>query len=115
MVKARQISKLEKMKTCNMKIQSLYPPVEATVNISKRQLRTPEKSVLNKGLKFVTTIKRISYLDLLAPIEGAAFPGKGWWAKMESETSTWEMVWFVGFYGKSNFVGYLTPNPFLCK
>ena len=22
---------------------------------------------------------------------------------------------FVGFYGISTFVGYLTPNPFLCK
>ena len=25
------------------------------------------------------------------------------------------MVWFGGFYGISTFVGYLTPNPFLCK
>ena len=24
-------------------------------------------------------------------------------------------VWFVWFYGISTFVGYLTPNPFLCK
>ena len=24
------------------------------------------------------------------------------------------LVWFVGFYGISTFVGYLTPNPFLC-
>ena len=23
--------------------------------------------------------------------------------------------WFVGFYGISTFVGYLTPNPFLCN
>ena len=23
--------------------------------------------------------------------------------------------WLVGFYGISTFVGYLTPNPFLCK
>ena len=23
--------------------------------------------------------------------------------------------WFVWFYGISTFVGYLTPNPFLCK
>ena len=22
------------------------------------------------------------------------------------------MVWFVGFYGISTFIGYLTPNPF---
>ena len=25
------------------------------------------------------------------------------------------LVWFVGFYGISTFVGYLTPNPFLCE
>ena len=23
--------------------------------------------------------------------------------------------WLVGFYGISSFVGYLMPNPFLCK
>ena len=23
--------------------------------------------------------------------------------------------WLVGFYGISTFVGYLIPNPFLCK
>ena len=27
----------------------------------------------------------------------------------------WPKVWFVWFYGISTFVGYLTPNPFLCK
>ena len=25
------------------------------------------------------------------------------------------LVWFGGFYGISTFIGYLTPNPFLCK
>ena len=25
------------------------------------------------------------------------------------------LVWFVGFYGISTFVGYLMPNPFLCE
>ena len=25
------------------------------------------------------------------------------------------LVWFVGFYGISTFVSYLTPNLFLCK
>ena len=72
MVKARQITKLEKMKTCNMKIQSHYSPVEAIVNISKRHLTTSEKSMLNKGLNFTTTIQWIPYLDLIAPIEDAA-------------------------------------------
>ena len=55
--------------------------MEAIVKISKRQLtpgifivkpggsslRYPEKSVLNKGLNFATTNKRIPYLDLIAP------------------------------------------------
>ena len=38
------------------------------------------------------------------------------------ESKVWEvyfykevLVWFVGFYGISTFVGYLTPNPFSCK
>ena len=26
-----------------------------------------------------------------------------------------DLVWFVGFYGISTFVGYLMPNPFSCK
>ena len=34
---------------------------EAIVYISKRQLRTTEKLVLNKGLNFTTTIKQIPY------------------------------------------------------
>ena len=72
MVKAHQIMKLEKMKNTNTKIQSHYSPVEAIVNISKRQLTTPEKLVPNKGLNFATTIKRIPYLDLIASIEDAA-------------------------------------------
>ena len=50
----------------------VHSPVEAIVNISKRQLTTPEKSVLNKGLNFASTIKPIPYLDLTAPIEDAA-------------------------------------------
>ena len=35
-------------------------------------IQAPEKSVLNKGLNFATTIKQISFLDLIAPIEDAA-------------------------------------------
>ena len=33
---------------------------------------------------------------------------------MEELEIRW-LVWFVGFYGISTFVGYLTPNLFLCK
>ena len=92
-VKARQITKLEKMKTTNTKMQSHYSPVDAIVNISKRQLTTSEKLVLNKGLNFATTIKRIPYLDLIASSEDAALkiPKASWWTKMERETSTWEI------------------------
>ena len=71
MAKARQITKLEKMQTTNMKTELHYSPVEAIVNISKRYL-TPENSVLNKGLNFANTIKRIPYLNLIVPIEGTA-------------------------------------------
>ena len=28
---------------------------------------------------------------------------------------TFTVGWLFGFYGISTFVGYLTPNPFLCK
>ena len=61
------------MKTCNMKIQSHYSPVEAIVNISKRLLTIPEKEVLNKGLNFATTMKRIPYLDLITPNRECSF------------------------------------------
>ena len=27
----------------------------------------------------------------------------------------WLVGWLVGFYGIPPFLGYLTPNPFLCK
>ena len=46
--------------------------MKAIVNISKRQLTTPEKSEQNKGLNLATTIKQTPYLDLIAPIEDAA-------------------------------------------
>ena len=72
MVKTRQITKMEKMKTQNMKIQAHDSPVKSIVNFSKWQLTTPEKSVLNKVLNFATTIERIPYLDLIAPIDDAA-------------------------------------------
>ena len=51
MVKARQITKLEKM---------------------KNKSTTPEKLVLNKGLNFATTIKRIPYWHIIASVEDAA-------------------------------------------
>ena len=40
--------------------------------ISKRQLKTPEKSALKKCLNFATIIKRILYLDLIVPIDDEA-------------------------------------------
>ena len=32
-----------------------------------------------------------------------------------SKQNLFGLIWFVGFYGVSTFVGYLTPNRFLCK
>ena len=51
MVKGRQITKLEKM---------------------KNKSTTPEKLVLNKGLNFATTIKRIPYWHIIESVEDAA-------------------------------------------
>ena len=91
-VKSRQIRKLERMKTRVTKEQAHYTPVDAIVNISRRQLSTSEKTVLNKGLNFATTIKRIPYLDLIAPIEEAALNiPKARADEVESETSTREI------------------------
>ena len=36
-------------------------------------------------------------------------------ASLQSQSSKCGQVWLAGFYGISTFVGYLTPNPFLCK
>ena len=55
-----------------MKIHAHYTPMKAIVNISRRQLTASEDSVLNKGFNFSITIKRILYLDLIAPIKEAA-------------------------------------------
>ena len=38
-----------------------------------------------------------------------------WQRKIEGSVYSDGLVWFVGFCGISTFVGYLTPNPFLCK
>ena len=72
MVKACQITKLGKMKTCNLKIQAHYSAGEAVINTRKRQQAIPEKSVLNKGLNFATTITQIPHVDLIAQSEDAA-------------------------------------------
>ena len=70
---------MEKIKTEGMKDQAHYSSVKA-INITKCQLTTSEKSVLNKGLNFVVTIKWIPYLDLIAPIEEAASKIPKTWA-----------------------------------
>ena len=43
----------------------------------------------------------VEYVDCISTVEeDPLFPNDGW---------------LVGFYGISTLVGYLTPNPFLCK
>ena len=37
------------------------------------------------------------------------------WEEWRERIRDIHLVWFVWFYGTSTFVGYLTPNPFLCK
>ncbi|XP_036355188.1 uncharacterized protein LOC118761427 [Octopus sinensis] len=41
----------------------------SVINVSSRYLESSEEAVLNKGLNFATTTKRILYLDIIAPIE----------------------------------------------
>ena len=53
-------------------MEELLTKSKESVKFSKRQLTTPEKSVLKKGLNFGTTIKLIPYLDLIVPIEDTA-------------------------------------------
>ncbi|XP_029643909.1 uncharacterized protein LOC115218298 [Octopus sinensis] len=72
MVKTRQIKKLMKLKGQRMKTEIRHPPVKAVINVSSRHLESSEEAVLNKGLKFATTIKRIPYLDIIVPIEEIA-------------------------------------------
>ena len=55
-----------------MKAQAHYSPMKAIFNISKRQLTTSEKSVLNKGVNFAMIIKQILYLDLIPPNHGGS-------------------------------------------
>ena len=37
------------------------------------------------------------------------------YSKAPADWASYGLVWFGGFYGISTFVGYLAPNPFLCK
>ena len=37
------------------------------------------------------------------------------WSHLLVWKISWLVGWLVDFYGISTFVGYLTPNPFLCK
>ncbi|XP_029657212.1 uncharacterized protein LOC115231293 [Octopus sinensis] len=55
-----------------MKTEVRHPPVKAVINVSIRHLESSEEAVLNKGLNFATTIKRIPYLYIIAPIEEIA-------------------------------------------
>lgn len=43
--------------------------VRTVVNISDRYLDTTEESVQSKGFNFAKTIRRVSYLDIITPVE----------------------------------------------
>ena len=58
----------------------------------------------SKVFSFVS-ILFVCFLHIFTPILISVWFGLVWFG----------LVWFVGFYGISTFVGYLTPNPFLCK
>ncbi|XP_036358521.1 uncharacterized protein LOC115210451 [Octopus sinensis] len=69
MAKTRHIKKFMKLKGQRMKTEVRHPPVKAVINVSSRHLESFDEAVLKKGLNFATTIKRIPYLDIIAPIE----------------------------------------------
>lgn len=46
--------------------------IRAFLKIIKRQLSTAEGSVLNNDLNFVTTIRRVLYLEMIVPVEVVA-------------------------------------------
>ena len=54
----------------------------------------------------ITLIKSLLSLNCIFPIRKQCF--------INTQSFRW-LVWFGGFYDISTFVGYLTPNPFLCK
>ena len=66
--KKKHIEKLNKLKA---KVTSKVPlqPIKAVVNLSNRQLTTAEETILNKGLNFATSTKRINNMDIVASIE----------------------------------------------
>ncbi|XP_029638026.1 uncharacterized protein LOC115213231 [Octopus sinensis] len=70
MVKTRQIKKFMKLKGQRVKTEVRHP--HAVIIVSSQHLENSEEAVLNKGLKFATTIKCIRYLDMIAPIEEIA-------------------------------------------
>lgn len=63
------------------------------INVSNRHLEYSEEAVLNKFLNFATIIKRIPYLNIIAPIDAIVIKGtESWriWNKVESETDSGE-------------------------
>ena len=54
-------------------------------------------------------------MDFTVPADHIAQEGEKLEKYLQKTWKCWfGLVWFGGFYGISTFVGYLTPNPFLC-
>ena len=69
-IKKTHMKKREKLKTKTT--SKPQQPIKAVVNLSSRQLSAPEEAILNKGLNFATSTKRINNLDIVASIEETA-------------------------------------------
>ena len=63
--------KLEKLKSRTI-TKPTHQPIKAVVNLSEKQLTKHEEEILNKGLNFATSTKRINSMDIVAPIEETA-------------------------------------------
>ena len=62
-------------------------PINSVINLSNRELSDAEHSILNKGLNYAITEKRVPHLEFIAPIERvtANLP------KIEAEELKWKV------------------------
>ena len=90
-----------------------------------------EKSQIESPMGAISNEEEISQVNKKTSLLDKRYPTN---TNMQKFKKTWELtgtyqkehfknlprktpglVWFVGLFGISTFVGYLTPNPFLCK
>ena len=82
--------------------------------ISKMQSDTLEETICNK-IMFLIWKNATETYRMHQTAFGPSCMNRASVFEWHNEDRESGFVWFVGFYGISAFVGYLTPYPFLCK